>query len=114
MKRVKARKDEISGASNGASRSGCGRANATVFQGHARFVGPNAVQVNDRILTAEKIFINVGRPRPCRHRRARSDVAYLTNLSMMDVDYLPEHLIVIGGSYIGLEFGQMFAGSEPR
>jgi len=109
MKRVKARKDEISGASNrGVEHWMRGLANATVFQGQARFVGPNAVQVNDQILTAEKIFVNVGGRPLIPNITGLDKVPYLTNLSMMDVDYLPEHLIVIGGSYIGLEFGQIF------
>ena len=109
MRRVKARKDEISGRSNqGVERWVRGLANATVYQGHARFVAPKTVQVDDDVLTADKIFVNVG-GRPLVPKMPGLDrVAYLTNVSMMEVDFLPEHLIVIGGSYIGLEFGQMY------
>jgi pyruvate/2-oxoglutarate dehydrogenase complex dihydrolipoamide dehydrogenase (E3) component len=109
MKRVKARKDEISGRSNqGVERWVRGLANATVYQGHARFIAPKTVQVNDDVLTADKIFVNVG-GRPLVPKMPGLDrVPYLTNLSVMEVDFLPEHLIVIGGSYIGLEFGQMY------
>ena len=109
MRRVKARKDDISGSSNqGVERWMRGLDNATVYQGHARFIAPKTVQVNADVLTAEKIFINVG-GRPLIPKMPGLDgISYLTNLSMMDVDFLPEHLVVIGGSYIGLEFGQMY------
>jgi pyruvate/2-oxoglutarate dehydrogenase complex dihydrolipoamide dehydrogenase (E3) component len=109
MKRVKARKDAVSGASNKGVESWMRTLpNATVYLGHARFVGPKTVRVNDDLLTADRIFINVGgRPRVPKMPGVEA-VPYLTNVSMMDVDALPEHLIVIGGSYIGLEFGQMY------
>jgi len=109
MRRAKARKDEISGRSNqGVERWMRGLANGTVYQGHARFVAPKTVQVNDDVLIADNIFINVG-GRPLVPKMPGLDrVSYLTNLSMMEVDFLPEHLVVIGGSYIGLEFGQMY------
>jgi pyruvate/2-oxoglutarate dehydrogenase complex dihydrolipoamide dehydrogenase (E3) component len=109
MKRVKARKDEVSGKSNkGVETWMRTLANGTVYQGHGRFVGPNAVRVNDETLTSDRIFIDVG-GRPLVPKMPGLDaVSYLTNVSMMDVDFLPEHLIVIGGSYIGLEFGQMY------
>jgi pyruvate/2-oxoglutarate dehydrogenase complex dihydrolipoamide dehydrogenase (E3) component len=109
MKRVKARKDAVSGASNkGVERWMRTLSKATVYLGHARFVGPKTVRVNDDLLTADRIFINVGgRPRVPK-MPGLDTVPYLTNVSMMDVDALPEHLIVIGGSYIGLEFGQMY------
>jgi heat shock protein HslJ len=109
MKRVKARKDEISGLSNqGVEQWMRGLANGTVYQGHARLVAPKTVQVNDDVLTADKIFINVGGRPLVPKMPGLERVPYLTNLSMMEVDFLPEHLIVIGGSYIGLEFGQMY------
>jgi pyruvate/2-oxoglutarate dehydrogenase complex dihydrolipoamide dehydrogenase (E3) component len=80
--------------------------NVTVYEGHGRFEGPHQVSVGDSRLEADKIFINVGGRAfvPPGFDNAR----YWTNSSMMDVDFLPEHLIIIGGSYIGLEFGQMF------
>ncbi len=109
MKRVKQRKDEISGRSNrGVEKWVRGLANATVYQGHARFVGPGRLRVNDSELTADKIFINVGGRPLIPPMPGVQTVPFLTSESMMDVDFLPEHLIVVGGSYIGLEFGQMF------
>jgi pyruvate/2-oxoglutarate dehydrogenase complex dihydrolipoamide dehydrogenase (E3) component len=109
MKRVKARKDEISGRSNqGVEKWVRGLANGTVYQGHGQFVAPRTVRVNDDVLTADKIFINVGGRPLVPKMPGLERVPYLTNLSMMEVDFLPEHLIVIGGSYIGLEFGQMY------
>lgn len=113
MKRVKARKDAVVQRSNqGVEKWLRSTKNLTVYQGHASFDGPRTVTVNEERLEADKIFINVG-------TRAVvppgfKNVDYLTNSSMMEVDFLPEHLIVIGGSYVGLEFGQMYRrfGSE--
>jgi pyruvate/2-oxoglutarate dehydrogenase complex dihydrolipoamide dehydrogenase (E3) component len=109
MKQVKARKDEVSGRSNqGVETWMRTLANGTVYRGHARFAGPRTVRVNDDLLTAERIFINVGGRPLVPKMPGLESVPYLTNVSMMDVDFLPEHLVVIGGSYIGLEFGQMY------
>ncbi len=109
MKRVKARKDEISGRSNkGVEDWMRGLKDGAVYRGHARFEGPHAVSVNGEILEAEKIFINVGGRALIPDMPGLSEIPYLTNASMMDVDFLPEHLIIIGGSYIGLEFAQMY------
>ena len=109
MKRVKARKDEISGRSNrGVEDWMRGLKNGAVYHGHARFEGPRAVNVGGEILEAEKIFINVGGRALIPDMPGLSEISYLTNSSMMDVDFLPEHLIIIGGSYIGLEFAQMY------
>jgi pyruvate/2-oxoglutarate dehydrogenase complex dihydrolipoamide dehydrogenase (E3) component len=70
-------------------------------------VGPTQVQVNSETITAEKIFVDVG-GRPLIPKMPGLDgVPYLTNVTMMELDFVPEHLLVIGGSYIGLEFGQM-------
>src|SRR5262249_14387238 len=109
MRRVKARKDEISGRSNRGVESWMqGLADCTVYRGHARFTGPKTVCVNDDRLSGDRIFINVG-GRPLVPDMPGLDlVPYLTNVSMMDVDFLPEHLLVVGGSYVGLEFGQMY------
>lgn len=107
MQKVKARKDAVVAKSNNGVENWLKNTkNLSVFEGHASFLGPHAVGVNSESLEAEKIFINVG-------ARATvpsgfEDVPYLTNSSMMNVDFLPEHLIVVGGSYIGLEFGQMY------
>ena len=115
MKRVKARKDEISGKSNTGVESWLkSMQNCTVYDAQARFVSPHEVSVGSETLTAERIFINVGGRAIVPGIPGLSDVEYLTNSSMMQVDFLPRHLIILGGSYIGLEFGQMFRrfGSE--
>jgi pyruvate/2-oxoglutarate dehydrogenase complex dihydrolipoamide dehydrogenase (E3) component len=115
MKQVKARKDRISGASRtGVESMLKGMANCTVFEGHARFESPREVTVGANRLSGERIFINVGGRALAPHIPGLEQVSYLTNSSMMNVDFLPKHLIVVGGSYIGLEFAQMFRrfGSE--
>jgi pyruvate/2-oxoglutarate dehydrogenase complex dihydrolipoamide dehydrogenase (E3) component len=115
MKRVKARKDEVSGRSNrGVEEWLRGQKNCTVIQGHARFQSSHTVAVNDEVLQADKIFINVGGRASVPAMPGIQDVPFLTNSSIMDVDFLPEHLVIVGGSYIGLEFGQMYCrfGSE--
>src|SRR6266478_5032085 len=115
MKRVKARKDYVVGLSNaGVERSLKSLENCRVYQGHARFVAPREVQVGTAILSADRIFINVGGRAAAPAIPGLDRIDYLTNSSMMDVDFLPRHLLVLGGSYIGLEFGQMYRrfGSE--
>lgn len=115
MKRVKARKDEISGQSNRSVEQGLrGLKDCTVVQGHARFQSPQSVVVNDEVLQAGRIFINVGGRAAVPPIQGVKDVPFLTNSSMMDIDSLPDHLIIVGGSYVGLEFGQMYRrfGSE--
>jgi pyruvate/2-oxoglutarate dehydrogenase complex dihydrolipoamide dehydrogenase (E3) component len=115
MKRVKARKDEISGrSSKGVEQWLRGLKNCTVIQGHARFGSSRTVVVNDEVLEAEKIFTNVGGRATVPAFPGIHDVPFFTNSSMVDVDFLPEHLVIVGGSYIGLEFGQMYRrfGSE--
>ena len=115
MKRVKARKDEISGRSNrGVEEWLRGLKNCTVIQGHACFESGRTVVVNGEVLEAEKVFINVGGRATVPAFPGIHDVPFFTNSSMIDVDFLPEHLVIVGGSYIGLEFGQMYRrfGSE--
>ncbi len=115
MRKVKARKDEISGASNqGVTNWLEGMENVDLIMGHARFVDATTIEVNGEILAAEKIFINVGARARVPDWDGLDDVPYLTNSSIMEVDFLPEHLVIIGGSYIGLEFAQMYRrfGSE--
>ncbi len=115
MKRVKARKDEISGKSNnGVEQWLKGTENLTVYQGKGRFESENTVRVGDELLQADKIFINVGGHAIVPDFPGLDEIDYLTNENIMDLDYLPEHLIIIGGSYIGLEFAQMYRrfGSE--
>jgi pyruvate/2-oxoglutarate dehydrogenase complex dihydrolipoamide dehydrogenase (E3) component len=109
MKAVKARKDAIVAPSrNGVERSLKSLDGCTVYQGHGRFVSRNEVQVGETVLSAPQIFINVGGRASVPPMPGLDQVAYLTNSSMMDVDFLPEHLIVVGGSYIGLEFAQAY------
>jgi pyruvate/2-oxoglutarate dehydrogenase complex dihydrolipoamide dehydrogenase (E3) component len=109
MKAVKARKDAVSGASrNAVERSLKTLKGCTVYEGHARFVGPKEVKVGEEALRAEKIFMNVGGRALVPPIAGLDDVGYLTNSSMMDVDFLPQHLLVLGGSYIGVEFAQMY------
>ena len=115
MKRVKARKDNISQQSETAIESWLkNMANCTVFEGHARFESAHEVSVGSERITAEHIFINVGGRASTPPLDGLNNTPYLTNSSMMNVDFLPKHLIIVGGSYIGLEFGQMYRrfGSE--
>ena len=109
MARVKARKDAVVSQSNlGVSNWLKSTPNLTVIEGHGRLEGAHAVRVNGDLLTAGKIFINVGGRAMVPDIPGLADVNYLTNANMMDVDFLPEHLVIIGGSYIGLEFAQMY------
>ena len=115
MKKVKARKDAVVEPSRkGVERSLKTLKGCTVYEGHARFSGPKEVKVGNETLKADRIFINVGGRAVVPSIPGLDQVPYLTNSSMMDVDFLPRHLIVIGGSYIGLEFAQMYRrfGSE--
>jgi len=115
MKKVKARKDEIVGRTNHQVPEWMKKTdNLTVYQGHARFEGLHTICVGEERLEAEKIFINVGARAFTPPMPGLESVDYLTNSSIMAVDFVPEHLVIIGGSYIGLEFGQMYRrfGSE--
>jgi len=115
MKAVKARKDYVSGQSRkGVERWLKNLKGCTVYDGHARFVGPHSVKVADEVLQANWIFINVGGRALAPPIPGLDDVGYFTNSSIMDVDFLPPHLIILGGSYIGLEFAQIYRrfGSE--
>ncbi len=109
MRAVKARKDGVVKQSNeGVTKWMSGLKHGTVIRGHARFTGPHTVSVGDRTLEAERIFINVGGRASAPPIPGLAEVPYLNNSSMMEVDFLPEHLVIVGGSYIGLEFAQMF------
>jgi len=115
MERVKARKDAIvRQSSEGVEKWLRKTRNLAVIEGHARFANAHQVRVGDELLEADKIFINVGGRAATPPLGGIDQVSYLNNSTMMDVDFLPEHLIVIGGSYIGLEFAQMYRrfGSE--
>jgi pyruvate/2-oxoglutarate dehydrogenase complex dihydrolipoamide dehydrogenase (E3) component len=109
MKRVKARKDAIVAMSrDGLENWMSGLKGASVYRGRARFVGPAEVQVGPDRMRAEKIFLNVGGRPLVPKMPGVETVPYLTNVTMMDLDFVPEHLVVVGGSYVGLEFAQMF------
>jgi pyruvate/2-oxoglutarate dehydrogenase complex dihydrolipoamide dehydrogenase (E3) component len=109
MKRVKARKDEIvANSSRAVERWMEELKGVTVYRGHARFVGRSEIEVGSQRLHADRIFLDVGgRPR-VPDMPGLDTVPYLTNVSMMDLDVVPAHLVVVGGSYVGLEFAQMF------
>lgn len=109
MKRVKQRKDEIAGASNqGVENWLAGMTGVDLFRGHGRFVARNQVEVNGEVLQAERIFIDVGARARVPDWPGLKKVPFMTNSEMMEVDFLPEHLVIVGGSYIGLEFAQMY------
>ncbi|HLB14162.1 MAG TPA: FAD-containing oxidoreductase [Burkholderiales bacterium] len=109
MRAVKARKDAVvKQSSDGVTNWIGGMKNVTLERGHARFTGPRTVAVNGRTLEADKVFINVGGRALVPDIPGVKEVPFLTNTTMMEVDFLPEHLVVVGGSYIGLEFAQMY------
>ncbi|MET0961804.1 MAG: FAD-containing oxidoreductase [Noviherbaspirillum sp.] len=109
MRAVKARKDEIVAQSVASLMQWLnGTGNLTLVRGHARFLGPHALKVGEQGLEADRIFINVGGRPVVPDWPGIGDVPYLTNISMMDLEVVPAHLIVVGGSYIGLEFAQMY------
>jgi pyruvate/2-oxoglutarate dehydrogenase complex dihydrolipoamide dehydrogenase (E3) component len=109
MKAVKARKDAVTVASRAAvERSLKGLQGCTVYEAHAMFIGPKQIKIGDEVLGADKIFINVGGRAVIPSIPGLDQVPYLTNSSMMNVDFLPAHLIVLGGSYVGLEFAQLY------
>ena len=115
MKKVKARKDAIQAPSREGVESMLRTTkNCTVYTGQARFESADEVAVGDERLSAPRIFINVGGRAVIPSLPGLDQVPFLTNSSMMHVDFLPRHLAIVGGSYIGLEFGQMFRrfGSE--
>ena len=115
MKRVKARKDAVVGGSRAGLEAWLkGMANCAVYKGHARFEAPNEIRVGEELLSASRIFINVGGRALVPNMPGLDEISYLTNASMMDLDVVPHHLVIIGGSYVGLEFAQMYRrfGSE--
>lgn len=109
MARVKARKDAVVDHATKSVESWMrSLPNTTVYVGHARFVDASTIAVGSQILTAEKVFIDVGGRPYVPKLPGLQQVSYLTSDGMMDVDFLPEHLLIVGGSYVGLEFGQMY------
>ena len=115
MKAVKARKDTISeGASRDLEHWLRHLKNVTVFVGTAQFEDTATVRVNTDTLRANRIFINVGGRAYVPPLPGIEATPFLTNSTMMDLATLPRHLVIVGGSYVGLEFAQMFRrfGSE--
>ncbi|MDX1375985.1 MAG: FAD-containing oxidoreductase [Burkholderiales bacterium] len=109
MAAVKRRKDGVvKQSADGVANWIGGMKNVTLIRGHARFAAPRQVAVDGRLLQAERVFLNVGGRAFVPDIPGVRDVPYLTNTSMMELDALPEHLVIVGGSYIGLEFAQMY------
>jgi pyruvate/2-oxoglutarate dehydrogenase complex dihydrolipoamide dehydrogenase (E3) component len=109
MARVKARKDAIMlGDRRGVEDWLYGMNGCTVIRGHARFEDPHTLRIGDEALHAERIFLNVGGRAVVPDIPGLADIDFLTNVSILELDTLPEHLVIVGGSYIALEFAQMF------
>ena len=109
MARVKARKDAVVKQSSESLTAWLkGTPNLSVIEGHGRLESANTVRVNGRLLEAPEIFLNVGARALVPDMPGLADIPFLTNTSMMEIDFIPPHLIIIGGSYIGLEFAQMY------
>jgi pyruvate/2-oxoglutarate dehydrogenase complex dihydrolipoamide dehydrogenase (E3) component len=113
MKKLKERKDEVV-AHAGIEKRMRSLPNCEVIQGHARFTAPHTVRVNDKTLISQRIFLNVGARARIPAIPGLDQVPYLTNTSILDLDFVPPHLLILGGSAVGLEFAQMFRrfGSE--
>ncbi|UGX88561.1 FAD-containing oxidoreductase [Phyllobacterium meliloti] len=115
MQRVRQRADTVTlNARTGVENWLRGMKNCTVVEGHARFTGPHTISIDGVLFDAPRIFLNVGGRANIPDMPGIGDIDYLTNAGMMQLDVLPKHLVVIGGSYIGLEFAQMYRrfGSE--
>ena len=109
MRRVKARKDAVvRQSSEGVAKWLRGTSNLSVIEGHARFESARSVSVDGRLLEASEIFVNVGARAFVPEMPGLGEVDYLTNSTVMELEVLPEHLIIVGGSYVGLEFAQIF------
>jgi pyruvate/2-oxoglutarate dehydrogenase complex dihydrolipoamide dehydrogenase (E3) component len=106
---VVARKDEVVRQWRaGQEKQVARRPNLRLYHGHGRFIGPRRIQVGDEVLEAERVFIDTGARPDIPALEGLDRVGYLTNATLMEVRELPDHLVVLGGGYIGLEFGQMF------
>ncbi|WP_319452078.1 MULTISPECIES: FAD-containing oxidoreductase [unclassified Mycobacterium] len=109
MSKVKSRKDKVMlDDRHGVEGWLEGMPRCTLIRGHARFEGPHTVRVDDQLLEADKIFLNVGGRAVVPDIPGLSDVDFLTNVGILDLETLPEHLVIVGGSYIALEFAQMY------
>ena len=115
MKKVKARKDAVAGTASGNVEKWLrSMPGTTIYQGHARLLSPNDIAIGETRISAERIFINVGGRAVVPPILGLQTVPYLTNETVMEIDFVPRRLVVLGGSYIGLEFAQIFRrfGSE--
>lgn len=109
MAAVKARKDRISGGDREGLETWLeGMKGCTLIRGHARFEGTHALRVDDQLLEADRIFLNVGGRAVAPDMPGLAELDYLTNVGILELDTIPAHLVVIGGSYIALEFAQMY------
>jgi pyruvate/2-oxoglutarate dehydrogenase complex dihydrolipoamide dehydrogenase (E3) component len=109
MKKVKARKDYVLGFSRRGVEGGLrDNPKIAVYQGHGRFAAPDRITVGSETLSAPKIFLNVGARASIPPIPGLDQVPYLTNGGLLDLEVVPQHLIIVGGSYIGLEFAQVF------
>jgi len=109
LAKVVAQKDEVVLSFRGGQQKQVDkRANLRLHRGHARFVGPHQLKVGDNLLESEKIFIDTGGHPNIPAIPGLNTVSYLTNESIMQLTNVPEHLLILGAGYIGLEFGQMF------
>ena len=109
MAKVKARKDKVMTDDREGVESWLeGMDNCTLIRGHARFEDPHTIRVDDRLLQADRIFLNVGCRAVVPDMPGLSDIDYMTNVGILELDTVPEHLVIIGGSYIALEFAQMY------
>ncbi|UDF28140.1 UNVERIFIED_ORG: FAD-containing oxidoreductase [Roseateles sp. XES5] len=107
--RVMARKDKVRfDARKGNEDWLDGMKGLTFIRGHARFESPTEIRVGDELLSARQIFLNVGGRAVVPDFPGVADVPHLDNVSMMELTEVPDHLVIVGGSYIGLEFAQMF------
>ena len=115
MKAVRARKEEVLLKSRTNVENGLrAMPNCTVYTGQAKFESPTTVRVGEELLEAPQIFLNVGCRASTPNLPGIDQIEYLNNTSMLEVDFVPKHLVIVGGSYIGIEFGQMYRrfGSE--
>ena len=109
MRRIKARAERVTmNARNGLDTYLREMERCTLIRGHARFEAPDRVRVDDTVITAPRIFINVGARAVVPDMPGVREVPFHTNTTMVALDHVPQHLVVVGGSYIGLEFAQMY------
>jgi pyruvate/2-oxoglutarate dehydrogenase complex dihydrolipoamide dehydrogenase (E3) component len=109
IRKVKARKDKVMLDDRHGVESWLeGMDNCSLIRGHARFTDAHTIRVDDRVLHGEKIFLNVGGRAVVPDMPGLSGIDYMTNVGILDLDALPDHLVIIGGSYIALEFAQMY------